>query len=126
LKRLMEGIRRKSPNKWKNNNWFLHHDNALAHTSLVVRQFLTSKNITVIPHPPPFAWHRPLRLFPIPNMKLRLTDSFWHDWGDPYRIASDYRHTHIWELPGCIKSWETRWDRCIHAQGDYFEGDGGN
>jgi hypothetical protein len=26
----------------------------------------------------------------------------------------------------CIKSWETRWDRCIHAQGDYFEGDGGN
>jgi hypothetical protein len=29
---------------------------------------------------------------------------------------------------GCIKSWETRWDRCIfvHVQGDYFEGDGGN
>jgi hypothetical protein len=25
-----------------------------------------------------------------------------------------------------VKSWETRWDRCIHAQGDYFEGDGGN
>jgi hypothetical protein len=21
---------------------------------------------------------------------------------------------------------ETCWDRCIHAQGDYFEGDGGN
>jgi hypothetical protein len=27
---------------------------------------------------------------------------------------------------GCMKSWETRWDRCIHAQGDYFKGDGGN
>jgi len=27
---------------------------------------------------------------------------------------------------GWMKSWETRWDRCIHAQGDYFEGDGGN
>jgi hypothetical protein len=27
---------------------------------------------------------------------------------------------------GCMKSWETRWDRHIHAQGDYFEGDGGN
>jgi len=26
---------------------------------------------------------------------------------------------------GCIKSWETRWDRCVHAQGDYFEGGGG-
>jgi len=27
---------------------------------------------------------------------------------------------------GCMKSWETRWDGCIHTQGDYFEGDGGN
>jgi len=42
LKRLREGIRRKRPDKWKKNNWFLHHDNAPAHTSLVVRQFLTS------------------------------------------------------------------------------------
>jgi hypothetical protein len=48
FKRLREGIRRKCPDKWKNNNWFLYHDNTPAHTSLV-RQFLTSKNITVIP-----------------------------------------------------------------------------
>jgi hypothetical protein len=27
---------------------------------------------------------------------------------------------------GCTKSCETHWDRCIHAQGEYFEGDGGN
>ena len=27
---------------------------------------------------------------------------------------------------GCMKSWETRWDRCIHVQGAYFEGDGGS
>ena len=52
LKRLREGIRRKRPDKWKKNNWFLHNDKATAHTSLVVRQFLTSKNITVIPNPP--------------------------------------------------------------------------
>jgi histone-lysine N-methyltransferase SETMAR len=55
LKRLREGIRRKPPDNWKNNNWFLHHDKAPAHTSLVVRQFLTSKHITVIWCPPPFA-----------------------------------------------------------------------
>jgi hypothetical protein len=53
LKRLREGILRKRPDKWKNNNnWFLHHDNAPAHTSLVVRKFLTYKNILVIPPPP--------------------------------------------------------------------------
>jgi len=26
----------------------------------------------------------------------------------------------------CTKSWETCWDCRIHAQGDNFEGDGGN
>jgi hypothetical protein len=26
----------------------------------------------------------------------------------------------------CMKSWETCRDHCIHAQGDYFEEDGGN
>jgi hypothetical protein len=30
------------------------------------------------------------------------------------------------DLQGCMKSWERRWYHCIHAQGDYFEGDGGN
>jgi hypothetical protein len=30
---LREGIRSKIPDKWKKNNWFLHHDNAPAHTS---------------------------------------------------------------------------------------------
>jgi hypothetical protein len=25
----------------------------------------------------------------------------------------------------CMKSWRTCWDPCIHAQGDYFKGDGG-
>ena len=66
LKQLRKGIRHKCPNKWKKNNWFLHHDNAPTHTSLTVQQFLTSKNITVIP-PLPFAWPRPMRLLPIPQ-----------------------------------------------------------
>jgi hypothetical protein len=52
LKQMREGIQCKLPDKWKKDNWFLHHDNAPAHTSLVVQQFLTSKSITVIPHPP--------------------------------------------------------------------------
>jgi hypothetical protein len=42
----------KRPEKWKNNKWFIHHDNAPAHTSLVIRQFPTSKSITMSPHAP--------------------------------------------------------------------------
>jgi hypothetical protein len=84
------------------NNWFLHHDNVPAHTLLAVQQFLTSKNITVIPHPtPPFTWPHPLRHFPIPQDKITVERaSFWHDWGYPRRNVRGYEHTHIWELPG--------------------------
>jgi hypothetical protein len=53
LKRPRAGIRRKLQDNLKKNNWVLHHDNAPAYTSPVVRQFLTSKNITVISHSPP-------------------------------------------------------------------------
>jgi hypothetical protein len=52
LKRMRESIQHKCPDKWKKNNWFLYHDNAPTHTSLVVQKLLTSKNITVIPHLP--------------------------------------------------------------------------
>jgi hypothetical protein len=47
------------------------------------------------------AWPRPLRLFLIPQAEITAErTSFWHDWGEPRRIARGYRHSHIWKLPG--------------------------
>jgi hypothetical protein len=77
LKWLRGGIQRKRPGKWKNNNWFLCHDNAPAHTSLIVQQFLTSKNITVILHPPYSPDLAPSDFFLFPKMKLQLKGSLW-------------------------------------------------
>jgi hypothetical protein len=98
-KRLREGIRRKRPRKWKKNNWFLHHDKAPAHTSLVVRQFLTSKNITVTSHPP-------IRLTSPP---ATFSYSPRRNYGWKGVVSTQLRRstqnrkrlwTHIWELPG--------------------------
>jgi hypothetical protein len=36
---------------WQQNNWLLHHGNALSHTSVFTREFLTKNNMT---HPPYF------------------------------------------------------------------------
>jgi hypothetical protein len=33
------------------NSWVLHHDNVFAHTALSVRDFIASKQITVLEHP---------------------------------------------------------------------------
>jgi hypothetical protein len=46
LLRLHDEVQRKW-HKWQG-QWFLHHNNAPSHTSLVVQQFLAEKNIPVI------------------------------------------------------------------------------
>ena len=51
-RRLREAIRKKRPDLWKNNSWLLHHDNAPAHTSLLVREFLAKNNTVTMPQPP--------------------------------------------------------------------------
>jgi len=48
LRRPRENVRRKRPEMWMNGDWLLHHDNAPAHISLVVREFLTKTNMTTV------------------------------------------------------------------------------
>jgi len=35
----VQSVRRKRPGKWRDGDWFLHHDNAPAHASYLVLQF---------------------------------------------------------------------------------------
>ena len=44
LRRLRDAIRRKRPEKWKTNSWFLHHDNAPAHRSVLGQEFLSKEH----------------------------------------------------------------------------------
>ncbi|UYV78701.1 SLIT2 [Cordylochernes scorpioides] len=52
MRNLREEIRLKRPDLWKNKNWLLHHDNAPAHTSLLVRDLLAKNNTLMMPQPP--------------------------------------------------------------------------
>ena len=57
--------------QFQSNSWLLLHDNVPIHCILNVRQFLSSKSICVIQHPPSCQiWHQNLFLFP--KMKLAL------------------------------------------------------
>jgi len=29
------------------------------------------------------------------------------------------------DFQGCFQAWQKRWDCCLRAKGEYFEGDGG-
>jgi len=52
LRRLRENVRRKRPQKWQNQKLIIQNDNAPAHMSFKVSQFLAKNSMTVIPHPP--------------------------------------------------------------------------
>ena len=52
LVRLMEKIRRKRRDLWERKQWLLHYDNAPAHSALTIRQFLASRQVATLDHPP--------------------------------------------------------------------------
>ena len=52
LRRSGDNVRRKRPELWRSGDWFLHHDDAPAHTPLSVTQYLPSLGWTVVPHHP--------------------------------------------------------------------------
>ncbi|UYV61239.1 hypothetical protein LAZ67_1004007 [Cordylochernes scorpioides] len=69
MRNLREAIRQKRPDLWKNKNWLLHHDNAPAHTSLLVRDFLPKNNTLMMPQPPYSPDLAPCDFFLFPKLK---------------------------------------------------------
>jgi len=72
LKRLRVAVRRKRPEAWTNNTRMLHHDNAPAHASLLIREFLTIHETTVVPQPPYSPDLAPADFFLFPQLKSSL------------------------------------------------------
>jgi hypothetical protein len=52
-----------------NSSWFLQHNTAPTHTALSVREFLASKQITVLEHPPYSSDLTPSDFFSVPEIK---------------------------------------------------------
>ena len=77
--------------------------------------------------PKTLQWLSPCDFFLFPKMKLRLKERRFDTTEKIHAEKQEVIDTLIFEnFQGCMKSWETRWDRSIHAQWDYFERDGGS
>ena len=62
-------IRQKQRASWVGKTWILHHKNAPAHTTLSVKQFLVSKEINTLHHPPYLLHLAPCDFFLFPRLK---------------------------------------------------------
>ncbi|UYV76569.1 hypothetical protein LAZ67_14001206 [Cordylochernes scorpioides] len=120
MRNLREAIRQKRPDLWKNKNWLLHHDNAPAHTSLLVRDFLAKNNTLMMPQPPYSPDLAPCDFFLFPKLKRPMK-------GRRYATLDEIKTASKEELKNdflkCFEDWTNRWHKSIISHGDYFEGD---
>jgi [histone H3]-lysine36 N-dimethyltransferase SETMAR len=124
MRRLREAIRKKRPDLWINNSWFLHHDNAPSHTAIIIRDYLTQKSTNVLPQAPYSPDMAPADFFLFPKLKIPLRG---------YRFQSNEEIQReslraLKDIPKidyqkCFLDWKKRWHKCIAVEGDYFEGD---
>ena len=127
LRRLRETVMWKWPAMRKNRDCLLHHDNAPAHTLLIVSEFLTKNSMTTVPHPAYSPDLAPCDCYVFPKIKLWLKGRHFVSIEEiqPESQKALNMLTQA-NFNDCFQKWQNRWDRCMQAQGDYFKGDGGN
>lgn len=123
LKTLRERVRRKRPQLYQD-GWLLHQDNAPCHTAINVKRFLAEKNIPVLEHPPYSPDLAPCDYWLFPKIKSLMKGRRFNS-----IEAAKTRTTELLQvltsedLQGCFAQWKIRFQRCIDAKGEYFEGD---
>ncbi|UYV70067.1 hypothetical protein LAZ67_7001696 [Cordylochernes scorpioides] len=124
MRNLREAIRQKCPDLWKNKNWLLHHDNAPAHTSLLVRDFLAKNNTLMLQQPPYSPDLAPCDFFLFPKLKRPMKGRRYATL-DEIKTASKEELKKIFknDFLKCFEDWKNHWHKCIISHGDYFEGD---
>jgi histone-lysine N-methyltransferase SETMAR len=102
-------------------DWFLHWDNALAHTATVGQEFLAAKSIKTIAHPPYSPDLAPADYFLFPSVKAELAgvslnqDTFRTGWMRALRtIRKD-------DYATAFRRWLERCEKCIQIGGEYVE-----
>ena len=99
---------------------------APAHKALPVREFLATKQITVLEHPAYSLDLVPSDSFLFPKIKEILKGRHFDDTDDirsnttaALKVIPQNRFQNYFQ------GWTRRWHRCITSQGEYFEGDHG-
>jgi [histone H3]-lysine36 N-dimethyltransferase SETMAR len=120
LKRLKQRVNRVRPDIAR--GWKLHHDNAPAHTALVVGTLLANYGVATLPHPPYSPDLSPPDFFLFPRVKRVLKG---HRYGTIQEVQ-DATTEVLNSIPEedfakAFDEWKSRYKRCSEAEGCYFE-----
>jgi len=109
-----------------NNSRILHHDNAPAHTALSVREFLATKQITVLEHPACSLDRVPIDIFLFPKIKEILKGRHFDESNNTRNNATAaLKAIPQNQFQNCFEGSTRPWHRFITSLWEYFEGDHG-
>jgi transposase len=80
----------KKPELWRKHNW-LHRDIEPAQTSLKSREFVTNKNMVIVPHPPYSPDLAPCDFALFPKLKMKLKGRHFETGSDIQRESQALR-----------------------------------
>jgi len=113
LKRLCDSVQKKRPEMWSGGDWFLHHDNAPAHTALRMQQFLAKNNMTVNPHPPYSPDLVPCNFFLFPHMKGQTKGKHFAEVSELKKKTPEVlNNINMEQFQKCFHQWEKCWYKC--------------
>jgi len=102
--------------------FFLHHDNASAHTADLTLAFLEDEHVKVLGHPPYSPDLAPCDFFLFPKIKNMLKGIRFSSSDEAvaaYLEAVRTLPTEEWDK--CFSDWIIRMKLCVEANGEYFE-----
>ena len=120
----MHSVMEKRRELWETRSWLLHYDNAPAHNVLGIREFLDKNNIAVLEQPPYSPDLAPCDFFLFLKLKEVIKGTRFQD-SEAIKTAvtRDLHAIPEESFQECVEAWQKRLEKCIRAQGDYFEGE---
>jgi [histone H3]-lysine36 N-dimethyltransferase SETMAR len=109
---------------YPNEHFYLHHENAPAHTSILIQEFLSEEDIPIVPHPLYSPDLTPCDFFLFPRIKSKLKGKRFENIESIKRnVDRELSNISPDESKICFENWKHRWKQCIFSSGNYFEGD---
>ena len=122
LRRLTDGVRRKRPENWTTNSWFPLHDNAPAHRSVLLKDFLAKNNLATLENPPYSPYLPAADFYLFPQLKPALKGRCFCDTNDIFKNANErVKRLSQNGFQECFQHLCSRWQKFTAAQVDFFE-----
>ena len=124
LREFRKRFRRKRPALFKSAQWHFHQDNVPVHKSIFVTDYLTKMGIKTVSHPPYSPELAPCDFWLFPKLKEKHRGCRYETCEEMKEAVTKVIDTLTREaFHGAFKKLLERYNKCIAAGRDYFEGD---